>query len=91
MLLRREPTFKSLMTAIIVLKHAIDCIAEERPAELVNRRHRGDIYRKHNSDGVFSCTEGNNLTYLVDEAQCVDQQQLLNGRVGLSKLNYLSS
>lgn len=78
---------KSLMAAILC---TVDCIAEEEialPAELVNRRHLGDIYHKYNSDGSFPCSEGNNLTYLVNERQCVDQQQLLNGRVGLSKLS----
>ena len=81
--LQRGLVLKSLMAVILC---TMNCIAEEEmPAELVNRRHRGDIYHKYNSsDGSISCSEGNNLTYLVDERQCVDQQQLLNGRVDLS-------
>jgi hypothetical protein len=83
MLLQRGLTFKSLMTAIMILKRTVDCLAEKGiPAELVNRRHVGDIYHNYNSDESISCAEANNLTLLVDETQCVDQQLLLNGRGG---------
>ena len=84
MLQQRDLTFKSLIAAIVVLKHAVDCIAEEEITELVTRRLTGDVY--HNLDGFFSvCNVENNLTYVFDERKCVDQQQLLNGReLGLS-------
>ena len=86
MLLQRELIFKSLLAVILC---TMDCIAEEViPAELVTRRPSGDVYRNYNSNVAFLCSEGNNLTFLIDERQCVDQQQLLNGRVVI--LNYLS-
>ena len=78
MLLQRELIFKSLMATILIC--TMDCIA--MPAELVTRRHFGDLYQNYNSDDLFLCTEGNNSTFLVDDRQCVDQHQLLNGRCG---------
>ena len=73
------------MAAIMVLKHAVDCKAEEEITELVTRRFTGDVYRNYNSDDSFVCTEGNNFTFLVNERYCVDQHQLLNGRGGSFK------
>ena len=75
-MLQRELIFNSLMVAIIILQ-SVDCVSEEDIPELVNRRPSGDIYFSYSSGSFFTCAEGN--TYLVDERQCVSQQQLLNG------------
>ena len=68
-MLRNELVFYILMVAVCV-----DCISE-----LVRRRHAGDVFQNYNSSTRFTCNEGNNLTYLVNEGQCKNQQELLNG------------
>ena len=73
-MLRNELIFYILMVTVCV-----DCISEAEISELVRRRHSGDVYQIYNSSTLFTCNEGNNLTYLVNEVQCINQQELLNG------------
>ena len=75
-MLRTKYIFHVLLAAIMI---SMDCISEAEIPGLVNRRHSGDISVSYNSSTNFACNEGNNLTYLVHELQCVDQQDLLNG------------
>ena len=79
-MLRIEFIFYSLMATVMVLQSTVDCISEEGIPELITRRQTGDVYRYYtNSEVLFLCGEGTNLTYLVHERQCVDEEQLLNG------------
>ena len=51
----------------------------ESPAvRTVRRRHVGDVYS--DVDNRRICQDANNLTYLVDEEQCVRNEELLSYR-----------
>ena len=45
----------------------------------VNRRLNGDIYTNFNSTDSSACSDDNNLTFLVSERRCVNNQELFNG------------
>ena len=45
----------------------------------VNRRLNGDIYTNFNSTDSSACHDDNNLTFLVNERKCVNNQELFKG------------
>ena len=53
---------------------------------IVSRRLSGDIYRfesipaESRDRGHHACRDGGNLTFLVEERQCVNDQDLLNSK-----------
>ena len=46
----------------------------------VTRRLSGDIYRLDNVSGHKACNEDSKVVYLVDDRQCVTEQELLKGK-----------
>ena len=55
----------------------------------VNRRLTGDIeYLDHKFNG---CNDGTNVTYLVEERQCVSDQDLLKGKQIMTVVYLLAS
>ena len=67
------------LSVIMILVCILEMAGSEIP-EVVNRRDGGDIYQLLFSTGFETCSEGNNLTYLVSERKCVRNQELLNER-----------
>ena len=68
----------------IILVSALSSVAlgEEENSVLhsVNRRLSGDIiYTLPNSTVHFSCSDGDNVTFLVSERRCVNNEELFNG------------
>lgn len=66
-----------LVIVIFACTHVQEIKGSETP-EVINRRNSGDTYQLLSTTEV--CNEGNNLTYLVSEQQCVRNQELLNDR-----------
>ena len=54
-----------------------DCNRDEIPIS-VSRRFSGDIITSNDLVSM-TCNVGNNLTFLVDDGQCVDNQELIRG------------
>ena len=46
----------------------------------VTRRSSGDIFRLDNDSGHDVCNEDSKVVYLVDDWQCVTEQELLKGK-----------
>ena len=46
----------------------------------VRRRQLGDIYRLDNVGGHEVCNQDSKVVYLVDDRQCVTEQELLKGK-----------
>ena len=68
------------LLAVITLT-CFDCVLETNGAEIpeqVSRRDSGDSI-VISERPPFTCNVDDNLTYLVDERQCVRNQELLNG------------
>jgi hypothetical protein len=65
-----------VLILVSIASHLI-LASEGNIAEQVQRRLDGDIYRYSSTN--FVCRE--NLTYLVSENRCVNDQELFNGNV----------
>ena len=65
------------VVVIVLQPSAVLCEAEV--TEWVQRRQSGDFYslRIYNSSGLHQKCDSTDATYLVDERQCVNDQQLL--------------
>ena len=48
---------------------------------MVGRRTSFDVYTEQNKTRQLVCNEGGNVTYLVAENQCIDNQYLFDGKV----------
>ena len=58
----------------------------EIPIASVLRRSTGDFYTSVNSSGHRTCP-GDNHTFLVSERICVNDQDLINGKLLMIKIN----
>ena len=82
---RRLYYYESFMLKAIVFVYIINSLVSTKPCSeetvpvSVNRRPSGDIFVSE-SNISCTCNEDDNLTYLVAERQCVDNQDLLNGK-----------
>ena len=63
---------------VVVQKSLQD--AENTTVVGVTRRQLGDIYRLDNVSGHKACNEDSKVVYLVDDRQCVTEQELLKGK-----------
>ena len=46
----------------------------------VSRRLSGDSYGVYNSSELSVCHDGGNLTFLVSERRCINNEELFNGK-----------
>ena len=63
---------------VVVQKSLQD--AENMIVVEVRRRQLGDIYRLDNASGHKACNYDSKVVYLVDDRQCVTEQELLKGK-----------
>ena len=64
---------------VSVLSSVVLSEEEKSMVQSVNRRLSGDIYNVFNSTVHFACSDGGNLTFLVSEKRCVNNEELFNG------------
>ena len=70
--------FKPLLLLIATTLLEVTARAEDSPVILVNRRLTGDTYMHADSTRLEACS-GQNLTYLIADAVCVNNQHLFDG------------
>lgn len=70
-------TIKLLIAVALVI--VAECNQKLEIPVTVSRRSGGDSYVLTNNSSPMLCNEGNNLTYLVSERQCVNNEELLRG------------
>lgn len=67
-----------LMLLLIITALRFIASEEESPVSIVNRRLHGDTFHYFNSSLIF-CSHSDNLTLLVGNGRCVNNQDLFNG------------
>ena len=70
--------YSTLMVVALLAVCPTNC-NEPETIEIVHRRPSGDTFKSFNSSILSTCSDHNELTYLVSEGQCVRNQELLNG------------
>lgn len=70
------------LLVIMTLVCILEALTGAEITEVVTRRDSGDTYQLSmiKERAVSVCNEGNNITYLVSEQQCVRNQELLSDR-----------
>ena len=77
---------KRSLVLMIVIASRLIASGEEIPT-IVNRRLSGDTYQFLSSNEVIHTCSDNNLTFLVDDIRCVNNQGLLNGNPYCCNIN----
>ena len=83
------------LPCILILVSALSSVAlseeENSMVYSVNRRLNGDVYNTiitvPNSTGHSVCSDDGNLTFLVSDRRCVNNEEFFNGELDMPKVN----